>query len=263
MALGLPMSVPIDAVPPVPRKALQLLSQELSSVIGEKLLALWAYGAMIFPEPPRRLGDVDTHAVVALPLDATECRAVKALHDSIAKATGVEWDSWYVAEADARGNRPPAHLLAPETIDNSWAFHRAHWLAGKYVALQGLLPSAIVESPNWPELEEAMLSEMLHIERLVAEGRHDADHAAYAVWNGCRIAYSMSTKDVAISKREAGRWALIHLDSRWHPAIRSAERVYDQDSKSEDAAILEEAMAPFVGWLSALFDGRRPGYLAG
>lgn len=256
------MSVPIDAVPPVPRRALQLLSQDLSSVIGGKLVALWAYGATTFPEPPRRLGDVDTHAVVAFPLDATECRAVKTLHDSIAMATGVEWDSWYVLEADARGIRPPTHLLAPETIDNSWALHRAHWLAGKYVALQGPPPSAIVASPSWPELEEALRSEMLHIERLVAEGRHDADHAAYAVWNGCRIAYSMSTKNVAISKREAGRWALTHLASRWHPAIRSAERVYDQDSDAEDAAILEQAMAPLVGWLSATFD-RRPGSLAG
>lgn len=257
------MSVPLDAVPPVPRRALQLLSRELSRVLGGKLVALWAYGAMIFPEPPRRLGDVDTHAVVAFRLDATECRAVKALHDSISKATGVEWDSWYVSEAEARTSRPPTHLLAPETIDNSWALHRAHWLTGKYVALHGPPPSAIVVSPSWPELQEALRSEMLHIERLVAEGRADADHAAYAVWNGCRIAYSMSTRDVAISKREAGRWALIHLASRWHPAIGSAERVYDQESSSEDAAILEKAMAPFVGWLSAMFDRRRPGYLAG
>ena len=255
----LPVSVPIDAVPTVPRKALQLLSRELSNVIGGKLVALWAYGAVTFPEPPRRLGDVDTHAVVNLPLDAKERRAVKALHDSIARAAGVESDSWYVSEEDARGTRPPTHLLEPETIDNSWALHRAHWLAGKYVALQGSPPSAIVASPSWPELEKALRSEMLHIERLVAEGRDDADHAAYAIWNGCRIAYSMNTKDVAVSKREAGMWALTNLAARWHPAIESAERVYDQESDSADAAILENAMAPFVASLAAMVDGRRPG----
>jgi hypothetical protein len=104
---------------------------------------------------------------------------------------------------------------------------------------------------------------MFQIERLVAEGRDDADHAAYAVWNGCRIAYSMSTGEVAVSKREAGMWALTHLAARWHPAIGSAERVYDQESDSQDAAILEEAMAPFVASLSEMVDRRRPSQPAG
>ena len=240
------MSVSIDAIPAVQRRALEMLGEELPRVLGDKLVALWAYGAMVFPEPPKRLGDVDTHAVIAQGLSETERSAVQAVHDQIARRIGIEWDSWYVLESDARGAKPPVHLLNSQTIDAAWALHRAHWLAGMYVDLHGASPDRVVQIPEWSELQEALLSERRYIERFVTEGRNDADHSAYAVWNGCRIAYSLTTRVVVVSKRRAGAWALATLPTRWHAAIRAAERVYDGEADLEDAALLKTSLSSFV-----------------
>lgn len=229
-----------------------MLGEELPRLLGENLVALWAYGAMVFPEPPKRLGDVDTHAVIAQGLRETERSAVQAVHDQIAQRIGIEWDSWYVLERDARGTKPPVHLLDSHTIDAAWALHRAHWLAGMYTGLHGTSPDRVVVIPEWSELQEALLSELRYIERFVTEGRDDADYAAYAVWNGCRIAYSLTTRDVAVSKRRAGAWALAKLPTRWHAAIRSAERLYDGEADLEDAAVLKTSMSSFVEAISKM-----------
>ncbi len=52
--------------------------------------------------------------------------------------------------------------------------------------------------------------------------------------------------DVAISKREAGVWALDHLPDRWHPLLRAAIRNYDGEATPDDVQVLAAGMAPFV-----------------
>jgi hypothetical protein len=103
-----------------------------------------------------------------------------------------------------------------------------------------------VQSPTWAELEEALRSEFLFMERIVQEGRRDAGHAAFVVWNGCRILYSMETRDVVVSKRAAAQWALDHVPNSWHAAIRAADRVYDGAHESDDEPTLAAALDPII-----------------
>jgi hypothetical protein len=245
------VSASLDRLPLVAATACSRLREELGQILGDELVALWAYGSVTFPDPPRRLGDVDVHALLSTPPDTRLVRRIRSAHDRLAREVGVEWDAWYVLASEAGGSSFPRHLLRQaEMRDEAWALHRAHWLAGRYVLLYGRRPEEIVPVPTWAELEEGLRLELAHIERHVAARENDPHEAAYALLNGCRILASLETRDVVISKRDACAWGLEHLPLRWHEAARVAARVYDAEADPEDAEVLSEAMAPFIAMVS-------------
>jgi hypothetical protein len=207
---------------------------------------MWAHGGTISVEDPAHAGDLDTYVIVSRSPDDATARAVEHAHDSIATEHGVEWDVWYVRLEDAGSAEPPRHAWRNDRRDTSWAIHRAHWLAGRYVTLHGAEPSELVAEPSWDELEAELERELEHIERHVVEGDTDPYEATYAILNGSRILYAVATHDVAISKRAAGTWALEHLPGRWHAVLRAARRTYDGVPDAGDAAMLADEMASFV-----------------
>lgn len=238
------MTVPLDDLPPEVRLACSRLRDELRALLGPRLAALWAYGAATRPDRPKRLGDVDIHCVITdVPDHATSAR-IAELQDAIADETGVEWDNWYIVARDARGADPPRHALLPELVDDAWSLHRAHWLAGEYVALHGLAPADLVLPPTWPELLDGLDGELQFIEGLLGEDDVSVGHRAYAVCNACRVVYSIENRTVVVSKRAAARWALDHLSPTWRPAIVAALGYYDDEPV--DSAVLESSVSGIV-----------------
>jgi len=240
------MSVTLDEIPEAARIAWLHLRDELRALLGDDLIALWAHGGTIFPDRPRRAGDLDTYAVLERPPDRQTVRDIEAAHETIAREDGMDWDAWYVLDADARGRESPPHAFRPDRRDTSWAINRAHWLAGRYVHLHGQEPDTIVSAPTWAELELDLRRELEHLESHVAEGDDDPFEATYAIFNGSRILHAVETGNVVISKRSAGAWALEHLPPPWHSAIQAAGRAYDREATPEDSELLAAAMAPFV-----------------
>lgn len=236
------MTVPLEVLPKGIQAACRDLRNGLQPILGEELVALWVYGAVTFEDRPRRLGDVDTHAVVRSPVSPKIACAIDELHESTSRDRGVEWDSWYILERDAGGSAPPPHAFRVDFVDRAWALHRAHWLAGQYVLLSGPMPSDLVRAPSWPELEDGLRNELQYIEHLVQQGPIDTQHAAFVVWNGCRIICSLRTRNVVVSKRAASHWALENLPDSWSAAVHAAERAYDAKLNPDDDAILQESV---------------------
>jgi hypothetical protein len=240
------MAIPVETLPPEVRRACTRLREELATLPGLDLIALWAYGAMTRPDRPRVPGDVDTHGVLGDRPGPDTVRRIDELHDAIARDLRIEWDSWYILEGDARRAQPPRHAFREMYVDRSWSLHRAHWLAGEYVALHGSAPHDLVVPPTWSELLDGLRHELSFIQRQREEGRHDAPHAAYAVANTCRILYSMENRNVVVSKRAAGLWALDHAPVGWHAAIRCALRVHDGERADDDADILNSSVNAMI-----------------
>lgn len=240
------MSVSLDELPATVRDACRRLRTGLIDVLGSELVALWVYGAVTFPDRPRRLGDVDTHGVLAGRPNRATASAIDEVHQVIARDCGVKWDSWYILESDARRADPPSHVLRADLEDEAWALHRAHWLAGRFVALHGRLPSELVPEPMWPELEDGLREELAYIDELRAEGRDDLGHCAFMVLNACRIICSLRGRNVVLSKRAAAKWALQHLPRPWHEAIRAGERFYDDKSEENDNRVLKSSLTEIV-----------------
>lgn len=239
-------SVPLKELPREVSQPCIRLRDELIDLLGSDLVALWGYGAATFSDRPKKLGDVDTHALLTRVSDRHIATTIDRIHESSAQESGVEWDSWYILEADARGAEPPTHCFRADLVDDAWALHRAHWLAGRYVHLHGLTPEEIVEPPTWAELHEGLEEELAYINRKLARGEDGPAHAAFSVWNSCRIIYSLETRDVVVSKRAAATWALKNLPSSWHEAIWASGRVYDDEPNEDDAGVLRSVLPKIV-----------------
>jgi hypothetical protein len=246
------MSASLDMLPANARSACERLRDGLVARLGQDLIGLWVYGAAIFEDRPARLGDVDTYAIVAQAVGVRHKAAVDAIHATSSRHFNVEWDAWYIGERDARGRRPPHHVFQ-EAEDHAWALHRAHWLEGRYVLLCGEPPSAFVQPPVWSEIREALRMELSFLEKVLPEARKDPQHAAYVVLNGCRILYSLGTRDVVVSKRAAGRWALQELPVPWHHAIAASTRAYDGLLEPDDPGVLRSGVDPVVDAVRAQF----------
>jgi hypothetical protein len=237
--------IDLDGAPDLARDAWIRLCDELVAILGDDLVAIWAYGGTASATGDATFGDLDTFVVVRGPIDSQTAAAIGEAEAGIGRETGVEWDTWYVVEADAGRPTMPRHAWR-DRLNVSWAIDRAHWLAGKYALLHGAEPERIVAAPTAAELDEALRAEVDHLERHVEAGDTDTYEATYAFLNGSRIVRAIETGDVAISKREAGPWALEHLPDRWHPAVEAAMRAYEREATSEDEALLAREMAPFV-----------------
>ena len=135
--------LPLEILPPSAQIACEKLKEALQKLLGSDLLALWAYGAQTFADFPKRLGDIDTHAVLSHEPDIKTAAAIDQIHARIAADLGVEWDSWYILRKDAVRAQPPKHAFREDLTDDAWALHRAHWLAGQYVLLAGSPPRKI------------------------------------------------------------------------------------------------------------------------
>ena len=240
------MTVPLDQLPIVAGQAWARLGDEARKSLGDDLTALWGYGGTVFPDRSRRLGDLDTVAILERVPDERTTRNLEQAEAAIAREHDIDWDIWYVFASDAARTEPPPNALHPERRLTSWAIERAQWYAGHYVNLFGRAPEGLVPPPTWPEIEAALSRELEHLERHVEEGDDDPFEATYAIWNGSRILYAIDTGDVAISKRSGGMWAFEHLPERWHEVIHAAGRAYDGEATPQDAEVLRESMAPFV-----------------
>jgi hypothetical protein len=228
------VSVPVADLPTTALLAWLRLRDELRVILGGDLIALWGYGARALPDPPLRLGDVDAFAVVRRAPSRPLARRIQSAQKAIARDLGTDLDVGYVLTRDAARRDLPHDALRADRVYETWALHRAHWLAGRHVLLHGKPPDEIVPRPSWAELKRGLQLELEHLERHVAAGDDDLYETSYAILNGSRILYSSANRDVVVSKREAGAWALEHLPARWHRAVRAALRAYDGEATAAD-----------------------------
>lgn len=269
------MSVSIDLLPAAAARASRELVEGLDAIFGPDLVAAWLHGGTTFPDRPGVPGDLDIFVVVARGTPAerdltvwphdrgSRPRRAYAVQEAVSRIRDVAIDLNFVLKADAAASEPPGEAFVVERRVVTWPIQRAHWLAGQYVLLHGQQPETLVVPPTPAELVRALDRELEHLERHVYEGdAADPGEATYAMFNGCRILYTLETGSPVVSKRSAGAWALENLSERWHPAIRSAGRTYDGMADDGDRELLRVTMSPFVEMVRArlpLTEARPPG----
>lgn len=246
------MSVPVADLPTTALLGWVRLRDDLRLILGDDLIALWGYGARALPDPPLRLGDVDAFAFVRRAPSRPLARRIQSVQKAIARELETDLDVGYVLTRDAARRDVPHDALRADRRYETWALHRAHWLAGRYVLLHGKAPEEVVPPPTWVELKQGLHLELEHLERHVADGGDDLYETSYAILNGSRILYSFANRDVVASKREAGAWGQKHLPPRWHRAIRAALRAYDGEAIATDLRALRAAMGPFVAMVKGM-----------
>jgi hypothetical protein len=265
------MSIPFEQIPEAAAEASRLLAEQIADVLGDDLVGVWLHGGTTFPDRPRKVGDLDICAVISQATPAERNPAswrddpqsrpsrLHAAQNSIAHDRNVAFDTTSLLVYEIGGGEPPAEAFNQARPVLSWPIYRAHWRAAQYVHLHGRGPEEMVIAPSWVELERALDRELEHLERHVYEGdAADPYEATYAIWNGCRILYTLETGSPVISKRSAGAWALEHLAESWHAPIEAAGRAYDGEADSSDHELLRLNMAPFVAMVRERLPATEP-----
>ena len=84
--------IDIERVPARAREAWIRLRDELRAILGDDLVALWAYGGTVSADPSASFGDLDTFAVVRQPIDAVTAHAIDEAEAAIERDAGIERD---------------------------------------------------------------------------------------------------------------------------------------------------------------------------
>lgn len=204
-------------------------TEGLKRILSSKLHGVYVYGASVFPET-KATGDVDFHVILEGALTDWEKAAIQELHRRMASEyppLGAELDAYYLLLEQSRQSALPTHQLQTEIVDESWALHRAHILAGRCVVLHGPEPSTIFPVPTWPEIEQALAGELAYVEKNIDR------YPDYCILNLCRLMYSYRTGDVVTSKAAAGAWASKQFP-QWQVLIALASQAYAGKSTDED-----------------------------
>ncbi len=207
---------------------------ELDALLGPRFVGLFQYGAVCFPPSP--VSDFDAHVIVADPFTDADREAVRAMLKRLEELPrGEDMDVWYVTLDAASRRELPQTELRPGFRDDSWALHRAHVHAGRFVHVKGPDPRTILPDATWDEIDEALAGELEYVLD------HVDDAPTFCVLNLCRILYSYETHDVVTSKLRSALWAFGALPTDEHALIRAA-----LDAYATRRYRLEDDVRPFV-----------------
>jgi hypothetical protein len=221
-----PFVTQLEDLPQETQRVVNGLHDGLLAIFGNDLAAVWLYDGTLFA--PLAL-DIDLHFLLHRLPNAEEGERIKALHEAVSKDEPFvdEIDSWYVLLEDARRSPPPANVgpWNPGLVDQHWALHRAHWLAGACIVVHGLAPKGVVPAPSWSEVETALMGEL---DEEARNGGGEAGHACSPYWTLqlCRVLASLETHDVVRSKLDSGAWAIERLPASVLPIVRAAIEAY-------------------------------------
>ena len=151
--------MPVTDLPEAVARLRDAFVAELDAMLGDRFVGLFLYGAVCFP--PSAITDFDGHVLLRDQFDDEDRVAIRALQDRLRPLPlGDEFDVYYVTMEDARRREKPTHQWDPRNVDQSWAIHRAHVHAGRFVHVKGPDPRNIVPIPTWRELDEALQGEL-------------------------------------------------------------------------------------------------------
>jgi hypothetical protein len=232
----------------------QALVSGLRGILGEGLHAAYVYGAMAFPET-EDTGDVDFHVILRRRPSEAEREELAALHAELARRfppLGVELDGYYLLLNEARRSEPPHHQLRSDVVDDSWALHRAHLLAGRALVLYGPDPKSVYIPPTREEIDEALDGELEYV------SQHLSQYPDYCVLNLCRLLYSWETGDVVTSKAASAAWASNRF-SEWAPLIDLALASYAKRATSSDRRALADGLESYYPFACEIIAALRGG----
>jgi hypothetical protein len=246
MAHPLWLTAPADAPEP-PDEYLDLVAdfhEALSGILGPTLDGLYLYGAAVFPRPPTWRLDVDFQVLLTGEPNEEQKIAIRELHARLTRdwRLGEEMDGHYVLLEDARKRDHPDSRVGPFT-DDAWALHRAHFLAGRLLVVEGRDPREIVPEPTWTELHADLTAQLRYV-------REHPQYPAFGILNSCRILLSVRSQDVVRSKAESAAWGQVELPE-WRDAIAAAVRDYTGAAREGDEALLEDARPRLLAIIQA------------
>ncbi len=222
---------------------INVFARELKQILGEKLYAVYVFGAAAFPDAiPSR--DIDFHVILKSEPTDDERTRLEELHKSLAQQfppLGGEMDGYCILLEDALRKEPPRSQIWKCITDDSWALHCEHIRSGRHIILHGPDPRRIYPKPTWSMLEAALRGEFEYV------AKHLREYPDYCILNLCRLIYSFETHDVVISKAQAAEWACKELPV-WMRHVELAIKSYNNQATPDERLSLLAGVKPFLAF---------------
>jgi predicted nucleotidyltransferase len=202
----------------------------LAELLGGQLVGVYLHGSLALGCFDPAESDVDFLVATELALGPEDVARLDSLHRSLGELLDGSYLPWDVLRRydsrrvmhphiESRGGRLRVDHHGGETV-----IYR-HVLRKCGVVLLGPPPRELIDEVDAGELRWAVCDVLTNWwvpmltrppERLL-----EPPYRAYAVVTMCRMRYTLETADV-VSKTDAARWALEHVDGDWHDLIRRA-----------------------------------------
>lgn len=212
----------------------------LRDILGDNLYGVYIYGAAVFPDT-LPLGDIDFHVILKNNISEAEKKQIETFHEKLAKLyppLGGELDGFYILLEDVNKEAPPKSQLWNHAIDESWALHREHVLAGRCIVFFGPEPDKVYKHATWPELNVALHKELDYAKKYLMV------YPDFCFLNLCRLIYSFETKEVVVSKAQAASWGIENLPE-WRKYLELALKSYEKQATPEDRQFILDGIKEF------------------
>jgi hypothetical protein len=114
------LAVPLDQLPITAAQAWAPLSDEARTLLGDALTALWGYGGTVFPDRSRRLGDLDTIAILERVPDE---RTTRNLEQAEAAMRCIRSVVSHRGRSSGHIGTPVATSTSSDELQRDWSLH--------------------------------------------------------------------------------------------------------------------------------------------
>ncbi|OGD85295.1 hypothetical protein A3B51_02385 [Candidatus Curtissbacteria bacterium RIFCSPLOWO2_01_FULL_41_18] len=222
---------------------INLLLLKHHKVLGEKLIGMYMFGALVIGDFDYEISDIDLVAATSSDLDTEELEKLKKMHEEIA-AENKTWadriEVGYISLEKLRRYNPndrqglisPGEPLHTRTVGKDWIINR-YVLREKGITLFGPPAETIIDPISKEELKKAVKDLTKEWEEWMThtEIMRPRKYQAYSILTLCRSLYEYRNADI-VSKREAAEWAKKELPE-WSSLIENA-LIWRQEWRNEE-----------------------------
>lgn len=227
-----------------------ILVEQIKSVFGQKLVALYLYGSLVTGDFDPDCSDIDLVTVLSSDVDEQECDQLRRMHADFAQQHR-RWDDrievvYLSANAlkTYRSETSPIAVISPnEPLHVKEA--GSDWLLNWYVVrekgitLFGPSPESLIEPISQGAVLHAAREYAKEWRERIKSRCHRGEQA-YAILTMCRIFYTLKEGEI-VSKKQAAAWAEKEWPV-WSSLIQQA-LVWREEAWS-DAHIAHDATYP-------------------
>ncbi len=202
----------------------------LRDVLGDELVGVYLHGSMALGDFNPRESDIDFLVATEGELDGGAVERLDDLH----RRLGDLLDGSYLPREVFRRFDPTRvmhpHIEAHKEPRLAFDHHGGETVVYRYVlrkcgvTLLGPPPTQLIDPIAPDDVRWGVCDVLLNwwLPMLARPKRlQDERYRAYAVETMCRVRFTLASGDV-VSKPAAARWALEHVDARWHDLIERA-----------------------------------------
>jgi len=239
---------------------LQKWTDNIKEIIPNKLMGIYIFGSVILDDFQKGISDIDFLVVTKKSINKKEQQALKKMHTMLIKESlyakqleGEYAEQKAISVSGIKGkvtrcNYDKVILNTKSETTPCILFY----IQKAGINLYGPPAKEIIPVLSKSEVQKAMFD---YINKKIPKAanqakikQEDPKLISSDLLNMCRGLYAIK-ENKPISKTKVGKWALLNLDKKWQPLIKSALLVRHQKATNKDIELLKKQSLNFFNYI--------------